>query len=460
MPNNSRSFYSQWRVASADWFLRESDKPSERLLQAVWSHQRLNRDQLQLADGRRLRVLHPGFSNRESGPDFRRAIVQFENESPVTGDIEIDLDPSSWHSHGHDRNPAFANVILHIVWRGVPANSLPTLALAGSLDTPMDELAHWLGSETPPPSANLHGRCNAPFSALPRERVEDLLRQAALVRLSAKANQFTARARQAGWEQSLWEGLFRALGYKQNVWPMQRLAELLPILRGHDSTHSQWQARLIGLAGLLPAEIPRRPRAADAALRTLWDDWWRIRDSLSEYILPRTVWRMAGLRPANHPVRRLGLAAHWLVQPGFVARIDDWFTLATRDDAPVFSLLQLLQPAELKSPTLLGAARTTDLAVNVFLPWFWARADAGGNEPLRSQAESVFLAWPAGEDNAVLRLTRQRLFARERRWRTAAEQQGLLQIARDFCDHSNALCEHCPFPDLVRSWGQSPESRT
>jgi hypothetical protein len=37
------------------------------------------------------------------------------------------------------------------------------------------------------------------------------------VRLRSKAAQFQARARQAGWEQSLWEGLFRGLGYKRNV---------------------------------------------------------------------------------------------------------------------------------------------------------------------------------------------------------------------------------------------------
>jgi hypothetical protein len=35
-----------------------------------------------------------------------------------------------------------------------------------------------------------------------------------------------------------------------------------------------------------------------------------------------------------------------------------------------------------------------------------------------------------------------------------AAQQGLLQILRDFCDHSNALCEHCQFPELVARLGR------
>jgi hypothetical protein len=33
----------------------------------------------------------------------------------------------------------------------------------------------------------------------------------------------------------------------------------------------------------------------------------------------------------------------------------------------------------------------------------------------------------------------------------AAAQQGLLQIVRDFCDHSNAICADCRFPELVRN---------
>jgi hypothetical protein len=84
------------------------------------------------------------------------------------------------------------------------------------------------------------------------------------------------------------------------------------------------------------------------------------------------------------------------------------------------------------------------------------RAVEGKNEPLRSEMERRYLVWPAAEDNAVLRLARQRLLggAPRRAFAGAAEQQGLLQIVRDFCEHSNALCENCQFPEAVRQWQQ------
>jgi hypothetical protein len=103
---------------------------------------------------------------------------------------------------------------------------------------------------------------------------------------------------------------------------------------------------------------------------------------------------------------------------------------------------------------MLGSARVSDLAVNVVLPWFWMRAVEGKNEKLRREAEQRYLAWPAAEDNSALRLARDRLLggAKPGILNGAAAQQGLLQILRDFCDHSNALCEDCEFPNLVKDF--------
>ena len=76
----------------------------------------------------------------------------------------------------------------------------------------------------------------------------------------------------------------------------------------------------------------------------------------------------------------------------------------------------------------------------------------GKNQRLTQLAEERFLAWPPAQDNSVLRLARQRLLGRQPGTvgRSAAGQQGLLQIVRDFCDHSNAVCADCMFPDMVR----------
>lgn len=479
VPQFHASLYAGWRAHVLTAHVLHEGNPSpppERLLQTVWHHQRLRRDQLQLQDGRRLQVLHPGFWNREAGPDFRGAVLQFDAEPPCSGDVEIDLRPGDWHGHGHDHNPAFKQVLLHVVWEGAGSAAPPTLALKPVLDAPLGELGEWLGSEaarqTP---ATMAGRCTPSLKDLPAETLDELLRQAALCRLRFKASQLQARARQAGWEQALLEGLFRALGYKQNVWPMQRLAEVVAGQSAREGTEPAaallWQARLLGVAGLLPAELPRSSAGPGGYLRQVWDLWWRERDQFADHVIPHAAWHFHNLRPANHPQRRLALAAHWLANPNLFARLEQWFMAdlpqrrlagSLRDalQAPAdrfWSWHWTLSSARMRRPQpLLGATRVTDLVVNVILPWFWVRALAGNNETLRQAAEARYFAWPAAEDNAALRLARQRLLggAARRSLGTAARQQGLLQVVRDFCDHSNATCEPCPFPDFLRPFTQ------
>ena len=114
-----------------------------------------------------------------------------------------------------------------------------------------------------------------------------------------------------------------------------------------------------------------------------------------------------------------------------------------------------IRSARLTKPQpLLGEKRVTDLAVNVILPWLAARAGEGRNQTLEREIERRYFAWPPAEDNSVLRLARQRLLggASKRAFSSAAAQQGLMQIVRDFCEHSNAVCDNCRFPELVRQW--------
>ena len=538
----AENFYADWRSRSgARQVLHdENDPPPERLLQAIWRHQRLQRDRLQTADGRSVRILHPGFVSVEGGPDFRGAVIQIGDAAPCSGDVEIDLRAVNWRAHGHDRNPAFQNVLLHVVWDDVGVHALasakpgsacpthrrtipqrgielqplpPTLVVSDKLDAPIAELGLWL--ENDPPRVlpeKLRGQCCVALRELDEARQGRILDAAARVRFQAKAEQFRARARHAGWEQALWEGLFRALGYKHNVWPMQNLAELRPRwLRGTDPAIAL-QARLLGLSGLLPVELTRlrpagrgfgeasarAPAGGDGYLRRIWDCWWRERDEFGDCILPRAVWKFHGLRPANHPQRRLALAAHWLADKKLISKIEHWSmadvlsdcssgresALTSNHNEPAHagdhedsrkthalldSLRKILEverdefwswhwtfrSARLKKPQpLLGDARVTDLAVNVILPWLWTRAAEGKNEKLQRVIENRYTVWPQAEDNSILKLARQRLLGvgRSRALRSASAQQGLIQITRDFCEHSNAVCENCRFPELVRGW--------
>jgi hypothetical protein len=212
--------------------------------------------------------------------------------------------------------------------------------------------------------------------------------------------------------------------------------------------------------------LTRTQTATDNYLRRIWDLWWRERDQFSDCVLPRAVWHLHGLRPANHPQRRLALAAAWALEGNLPDRLERWCSEEIPSQALAGSLLQVLQvgpdgfwswhwtlrSARLKkAQPLLGATRVTDLGINVVLPWLWSRAVEGNNQLMQARLEERYFKWPAAEDNSVLRLARNRLLAgvSPRSLPGAAAQQGLMQIVRDFCDNSNAVCEQCTLPDLV-----------
>jgi hypothetical protein len=104
---------------------------------------------------------------------------------------------------------------------------------------------------------------------------------------------------------------------------MQNLAETkLRWTRGAGSAF-EIQARLLGVSGLLPEELTRAQKTTDTFLRRAWDHWWRDRDEFADCALPKTVWRFHGLRPANHPQRRLALASHWLASESLAEKLEE-----------------------------------------------------------------------------------------------------------------------------------------
>ena len=153
--------------------------------------------------------------------------------------------------------------------------------------------------------------------------------------------------------------------------------------------------------------MTRAQKGTDTYLRRAWDFWWRERDKFENCILPRAAWKFYDLRPANHPQRRLALAAHWLADKNFSSKIEGWGAAELPDRKLLDSLLNIFQieqdefwsrhwtlkSARLAKPqSLPGATRATDLAVNVVLPWLWVRAREGGNEKIQCEMERRFFA--------------------------------------------------------------------
>jgi len=105
----------------------------EDFLHYVWKHQKFSFPST-TQQGQQLEVLATGWHNKYAGPDFSHAQIVID-DLRWAGAVEIHLRSSDWYRHGHQQDPAYDNVILHVVWEDdveVCRNDgslLPTLVL-------------------------------------------------------------------------------------------------------------------------------------------------------------------------------------------------------------------------------------------------------------------------------------------------------------------------------------------
>ena len=93
-------------------------------LQRVWAEDPLPQP-LRCLDGELLRVIFRGRANSGAGPDFRNAIFLNGKQRPVRGDVEMHCRLADWWAHGHESDPAYRAVTLHIVAAGGGGNTRP-----------------------------------------------------------------------------------------------------------------------------------------------------------------------------------------------------------------------------------------------------------------------------------------------------------------------------------------------
>jgi len=86
----------------------------EDLLHYVWRLQRFDSIDLKTTEGQPIRIQMIGEHNHHSGPDFTNARIEI-GKTLWAGNIEMHLKASDWTAHQHQSDPAYDNVILHVV---------------------------------------------------------------------------------------------------------------------------------------------------------------------------------------------------------------------------------------------------------------------------------------------------------------------------------------------------------
>ncbi len=330
---------------------------SELLVQKLWLRQEFNTQEMRTLEGQPVRVLAPGRWNRLEGPDFRDARLEIDGNI-VDGDVEIHWYRRDWQAHGHHLDPRYAGVQMHaVVFPPLPAEHPsrtssgrvpPTLVLLPLLRRDLESVASAEAQKAEDGDDPLD--IAARLLERPLEERLALLRGRALGRWSRKVRHAAERLAAEGWEAALHRGCLEVLGYHRNRGPMRRIAELWPLER-------------------LAAERP----GAEALFES-----------------QRGEWRLNGLRPANHPLLRLGQYLDIVAaDPRWPVRLADAFAPPEREfdaaspTAAARKGLRMREREDWLAGELLrgsiGGTRLHTLACDLLLPMLEARTQTHGN---------------------------------------------------------------------------------
>jgi hypothetical protein len=279
----------------------------------VWQFQYFNKKELKTSGGEKIEILKPGIGNTNAGPDFSNAKVRIDGIDWV-GSVEIHPNSSGWIDHRHGLDPAYENVVLHVVWQNdqpiyrSDRTLLPTLELKDRVDETLIRQYKKL--------------VNTSFSIPCRKsfpQVEEVVKRAMLDstlvrRMEAKAARVLEIRNQhhGDWQQTAFILLAMNFGFKVNSDPFLQLARTLSyrtLLKHADQPH-QVEALLFGQAGFLEISV------GDEYYRLLRREYGVLSQKygLSTRKLQRAQWRFLRLRPANFPTVRLAQFAALVVQ--------------------------------------------------------------------------------------------------------------------------------------------------
>ncbi len=422
----------------------------EKQLSDIWRQQNFG-GALLTQGGDEVTVIYPGRINDNRGGDFCDAVIAFAGRT-LTGDIELHVRSGDWKGHGHDRDPSYNRVVLHVVYSATTGaattlqdgREVPVLALEKYVESPATH-----STNPGRPGDALGRRCLGVLERLGEAAITAVLDRAGDGRFTEKAARFGAELDGVEAGQVLHQGIRTALGYSKNKAPFLELSRRLPlavlesIVHGNESDRECCEhidALILKTAGLAPSDLPETADAAGALAASRRD------------IMFATDWQMFRARPNNSPQIRMAAMSRLLVRyrrqgllPGLLNVVKS--AAAERAYRCLESALVVCpggvgeaSPAG-TSTNMLGRERAADIGVNVVLPFAHALGSAWGEPELSASALLLYHGWPRLGGNCVERHMLVQIGLSRRIINSARRQQGLMEIYSKRC--ALGRCDIC-----------------
>jgi len=273
---------------------------TEDFLHFVWKYKNFDVQALQTVDGEAVQVLKAGEHNTHAGPDFLNGQVII-GDTHWAGNIELHLKTSDWQAHKHSNDPAYDNVILHVVYQHDLSETIPA-------NRPLVVLQPYISDNT----IQQYDRLQAQHQVIPCEtginRVDGFVKNNWLERMLAERLEYKANnikmvldRNKNDWAETAYQLTGRNFGFKVNALPFEALTQGLAhkILAKHKNNIHQIEALLYGQAGFLSELF------TDAYPAGLRKEYKFLAGKYNLTPGRKSEWRFLRMRPPNFPTIRI-----------------------------------------------------------------------------------------------------------------------------------------------------------
>lgn len=401
---------------------------------------------LSTTDGQDVEVIDAGLQNTDSGPDFFNAKVKIGGTLWV-GNVEIHERASSWHTHGHDRDKAYDNVVLHVV-SIIDAEAVTSEGRRVPqmrLDVPQSVACNYAALL----SADPYPPCRAVVPRLDRLTVHGWMSRLLTERLEQKTEAILRRVElcDGSWESALFVTMARNYGFGVNGDAFERWAAGIPLqsVARHRDDLMQIEAVFMGQAGLLdPASLPARHREtarAEGYFDRLRDEYLYLAHKFGLKPMDAGEWKFLRMRPQNFPHIRLSqLASLYHSRRSDLSRLaecttaDDMRRLLHTEVTPYWETHYTFGNACGKTRKALSPASLDLIIINTAVPMLFAYGRHRRDDALTARALDIITALKP-ERNHIVRLWERCGLKAE----SAADSQALIQLRREYCDRKDCL---------------------
>jgi hypothetical protein len=288
----------------------------EEFLHYLWKYGLYDPDSLLDADGNKISIIHPGEYNRDSGPDFFNSRISVDG-TVWAGNIEIHTLSSHFDLHGHQFDPAFNNVILHVVAENDKRifNEKKEEILTVKIEFDPALYERYLSLVSNPYII----ACQDDLTKIDYIIIRHWLNALVIERLQNKSELILKLFSETGndWEETFYRLLSRYFGFRVNTEPFEMLATALPfrIIRKHSDNRFQVEALLFGTAGMLDEGLFKEA-LSDEYYRNLLKEFKILSAKYSLQPMHGWIWKFSRLRPANFPSVRISQLAAMVSEAG------------------------------------------------------------------------------------------------------------------------------------------------